>query len=186
MPVRRMTPQEVKEWLGNGIVMPVPKRVTPATSDSLKKVSEQIETNDPEWKAFIAYESAIGRLAADEINRPETEEDGIRAGRLRVLKAKHQTRSFQKQSRSSVATSQPPSLVASDETRLLSLCVEDLNNQVQEWLGFDIPADGTEDYEIWQMKISLIEQIENISDVYGLCEGGEFSLPSVLEDEGGE
>jgi hypothetical protein len=185
MPIRKLTQKELEAWLGEGIVMPGPKRGSPATSSG-EKASENIETNDPEWDAFMAYENAIGRLAADDINRLETEEDGIRAGQLRVLKAKHQTRSFQKQSRSSVATSQPPSLVASDETRLLRLCVEDLKNQVQEWLGFDIPDEGTEDYEIWQMKISLIEQIESISDVYGLCEGGEFSLPSVLEDERGE
>lgn len=69
---------------------------------------------------------------------------------------------------------------------LLSECISDLNSQLQEWLGFDIPAEGTEDYEIWQMKISLIEQVESISDVYELCEGGDFNLPSVLKDEADE
>jgi hypothetical protein len=66
---------------------------------------------------------------------------------------------------------------------LLAECISDLNSQLQEWLGFDIPAEGTEDYEIWQMKISLIEQVESISDVYELCEGGDFNLPTVLQDE---
>jgi hypothetical protein len=182
VPIRKLTQKELEAWLGKGIVMPGPKRGSPATSNGEEKDSENIETNDLEWKAFMAYENAIGRLAADDINRPETEEDGIRAGKLRVLKAKHQARSFQKQSRSSVA-SQPKSLEVSDESRILRLCVEDLNNQVQEWLGFDIPSEGTEDYEMWQMKISLIEQVESISDVYELCEGGDFNLPSVLEDE---
>ena len=100
MPIRKLTQEEVEAWLGEGVVMPGPKRQSPATSDSVDKVSEPIDANDPEWNAFMAYESAIGRLAADDINRLETEEDGIRAGQLRVLKAKHQTRSFQKQSRS--------------------------------------------------------------------------------------
>ena len=31
MPVREMTSQEVKDWLGNGIVMPGPRRLSPST-----------------------------------------------------------------------------------------------------------------------------------------------------------
>jgi hypothetical protein len=69
---------------------------------------------------------------------------------------------------------------------ILAECISDLNSQLQEWLGFDIPTEGTEDYEIWQLKISLIEQVESISDVYELSEGGDFNLPSVLEDEADE
>ena len=69
---------------------------------------------------------------------------------------------------------------------LLAECISDLNSQLQEWLGFDIPTEGTEDYEMWQMKISLIEQVESISDVYELCEGGDFNLPTVLQDEADE
>lgn len=69
---------------------------------------------------------------------------------------------------------------------VLDECISDLNSQLQEWLGFDIPAEGTEDYDIWQMKISLIEQVKSISDVYSLCESGDFNLPSVLEEDRGE
>ena len=69
---------------------------------------------------------------------------------------------------------------------VLAECISDLNSQLQEWLGSDIPTEGTEDYEIWQLKISLIEQVESISDVYELSEGGDFNLPSVLEDEADE
>ena len=182
MPIRKLTQEELKAWLGEGVVMPGPKSALSATRESMKKVPVQNETNDPEWQAPAAHQNAVEGLATDDINRPETEDDGVRAGKLRILKVKHQARSLQKQSRSSVA-SQPASLEAYDESRLLRLCVEDLENQVQEWLGFDIPKEGTEDYETWQMKTSLIEQVESISDIHELCEGGDFNLPSVLADE---
>ena len=149
-------------------------------------------------------------------NGPETEEDGVRAGALRVLKMRHQSQVLRERSRalsqshSNVpepsetlinrgsreqsspaprASALPPSNEINPVERemdLLAECISDLNSQLQDWLGFDIPTEGTEDYEMWQMKISLIEQVESISDVYELCEGGDFNLPSVLEDEADE
>ena len=35
MPVRQMTQQEVRDWLGSGIVMPVPKQQKASTEPSL-------------------------------------------------------------------------------------------------------------------------------------------------------
>ena len=149
-------------------------------------------------------------------NAPETEGDGIRAEALRRLRVRRLLKEPQTQApgslplQSSTAKSAgslikndsgqqsslapdvsalPPSNEINPVERKMDLlpeCISDLNSQLQEWLGFDIPTEGTEDYEMWQMKISLIEQVECISDVYELCEGGDFNLPSVLEDEADE
>jgi hypothetical protein len=35
----------------------------------------------------------------DDLNKPETEEDGIRAGKLRLLRARHQSQAFRDQTR---------------------------------------------------------------------------------------
>ena len=49
----------------------------------------------------------------------------------------------------------------------------DLLMRVDEWLGMDIPDEGTEDYDTWQSKLDEIDAIENITDVinYGESSG---------------
>ena len=42
----------------------------------------------------------------DDLNKPETEQDGTRAGQLRLLRARHQSQAFRDQTR---ALSQSPS-----------------------------------------------------------------------------
>lgn len=149
-------------------------------------------------------------------NAPETEAHGIRAEVLRRLKVRGLLKMQPAQVRAlsqlhtkkpseagssvkqtefndlSTSMSVPISCLSGvhefgePQTDVLAECILDLHSQLQEWLGFDVPAEGTEDHEIWQIKISLIEQVETISDVYELCEGGDFKLPSALEDDCGE
>jgi hypothetical protein len=157
MPVRRATQQETKDWLGNGIVMPGPRQANSSTE-----------------------QSAAGQSS---INSQETEQDGMRAEALRRLKVRRQLME-------PPAQTQPLALLPNDlpgmQTDILEKCISELNSQLQEWLGSYIPDKGSEDYEIWQMKIALIEQVESVSDVYDLCDGGDFKLPSALEEESGE
>lgn len=58
---------------------------------------------------------------------------------------------------------------------------------VDEWLGFDIPDEGSEDYERWQSMLMDIEDIQNIGDVreylesrgqnfVQFCMDGEYDL----------
>lgn len=189
MPVRRLTPQEVQSWLGNGIILPGPRQ-KPSSPSKVPAPGVVHVPDDLEQAAFMAFEEAIQGLATeskpaevpDDLNRVETEQDGVRAGALRVLKARHQSRSFQAQSRAPQNSKHQATGKGDISEKVLKCCVEDLENQLQEWLGFDVPAQGTQDHGVWLMKRSLIDQVKTIEDVYALCDGGDFSLPSVLEE----
>lgn len=39
-------------------------------------------------------------------------------------------------------------------------------SQLDEWVGFDIPEVGSEDYETWMSRRLEIEDIRNFADVY--------------------
>ena len=41
-----------------------------------------------------------------------------------------------------------------------------LREGLGEWLGFDIPEEGTEDFEIWRARKREIEAFETFADVY--------------------
>jgi len=41
-----------------------------------------------------------------------------------------------------------------------------LQFELDEWLGNDYPDEGTEDYDLWQRKLSSINNIDNIEDIY--------------------
>jgi len=41
----------------------------------------------------------------------------------------------------------------------------DLLGELDEWLGFDIPDEGTEDYAYWQERLHAINAIETLDDV---------------------
>lgn len=45
-----------------------------------------------------------------------------------------------------------------------------LRQGVDEWLGYDIPAEDTEDYERWQSMLADIEDIKNLQDVIDYVE----------------
>lgn len=52
-----------------------------------------------------------------------------------------------------------------------------LKVRVDEWVGFDIPNEGTEDYERWQSMLLDIEDVDNINGVREYLESngmGEF------------
>jgi hypothetical protein len=44
--------------------------------------------------------------------------------------------------------------------------------KVEEWVGFHIPDEGSEDYDRWQNMLRDIEDVESISDVQSFIEGG--------------
>lgn len=52
----------------------------------------------------------------------------------------------------------------------------DLLGRVDEWVGMDIPEEGSEDYESWQFKLAEIDAIENIQDVVDYVESEGFDL----------
>lgn len=57
------------------------------------------------------------------------------------------------------------------QTEILGSMKQGLLARVEEWLGMDIPDEGTEDYETWQSKLSGIGGIESIDDVIEYLEG---------------
>ncbi len=56
----------------------------------------------------------------------------------------------------------------------------DLFARVDEWIGMDVPDEGTEDYESWQSKLVEIHSIENIHDVVDYVESEGFDLDDFL------
>ena len=48
--------------------------------------------------------------------------------------------------------------------------LEEMNSQLHfelsEWLGSDIPEEGSEDYETWQSRANEIDDIKSYGDVY--------------------
>jgi hypothetical protein len=52
----------------------------------------------------------------------------------------------------------------------------DLLGRVDEWVGMDIPAEGSEDYDSWQSMLAQIDAIENIQDVIDYVEAEGLDL----------
>lgn len=52
----------------------------------------------------------------------------------------------------------------------------DLLKYVDEWVGMDIPVEGTEDYETWQLKLNTIDAVENIQDIIEYVENMGLDL----------
>lgn len=38
--------------------------------------------------------------------------------------------------------------------------------ELEEWLGFDYPDEGTEDYDQWQNRLRAIKNLKILEDVY--------------------
>lgn len=55
--------------------------------------------------------------------------------------------------------------MSNDQKNIIESMKGALLHRVEEWLGFDIPKKGEEDYDVWQSKIYEIECIEDIIDV---------------------
>jgi hypothetical protein len=56
MPVRQMTQQEVRDWLGKGIVLSgikLPKRLPQPTSDTEMEVTDNPKNGDDKWPAVV-------------------------------------------------------------------------------------------------------------------------------------
>ena len=50
-----------------------------------------------------------------------------------------------------------------------------LREGLTEWLGFDIPDEGTEDYQAWVSRAQEVEDISTYEDVYSYL-GGDDEL----------
>jgi len=57
-----------------------------------------------------------------------------------------------------------------------------LLNQVDEWLGNDIPGENTEDYECWESMVAEIGAIESLDDVVCYLEGTGKDVEEFLKD----
>ena len=64
--------------------------------------------------------------------------------------------------------------MTTQESKLVEQIKADLLSRLEEWLGSDIPDEGTENYDTWQYKLEEIVAIESVSDV---IEYAESSLP---------
>lgn len=64
MPVRQATPQETRDWLGKGLVMPGQKQHPPsaAPSDSAAPMRQSFGTQEEFEEAVGFWQSRIGRL----------------------------------------------------------------------------------------------------------------------------
>lgn len=60
----------------------------------------------------------------------------------------------------------------------------ELLSQLDEWLGFDIPEEGTEDYDTWQSRQMDIENIRSFADVYNYLDGDEKRVKDFFENFG--
>lgn len=40
-----------------------------------------------------------------------------------------------------------------------------LSAQLDEWLGFDIPEEGDDDYDTWRWRQQMIREVQTVADV---------------------
>lgn len=60
----------------------------------------------------------------------------------------------------------------------------ELQSQLDEWLGFDIPEEGSEDYDTWQSRQMDIEDIQSFADVFDYLDGDEERATEFFESFG--
>lgn len=60
--------------------------------------------------------------------------------------------------------------MARNREQVIGAMKDALNSRIDEWVGMDIPDEGTEDYESWQSKLAEIDAIESIHDVIDYLE----------------
>ena len=61
---------------------------------------------------------------------------------------------------------------------------DQLLGELNEWLGFDIPEEGSEDYETWKSREQEIEAIEDLSDIYYYLGGDDERAKDFFEQFG--
>lgn len=60
----------------------------------------------------------------------------------------------------------------------------ELQSQLDEWLGFDIPEEGSEDYDTWQARQMEIEDIQSFADVCNYLDGDDERAKEFFESFG--
>lgn len=60
----------------------------------------------------------------------------------------------------------------------------ELFSQLNDWLGFDIPEEGTEDYDAWVSRQLAIKDIQDFSDVYDYLGGDDERAQDFFEGFG--
>jgi len=77
-------------------------------------------------------------------------------------------------------------LTKEDQRKFLEYIKSRLHGKVNEWLGFDIPAEGSEDYSRWQCMLLDIDDIRDLQDAKSYIEESEESLDDYFADFMGE
>ncbi|MBY0436618.1 MAG: hypothetical protein K2W80_00400 [Burkholderiales bacterium] len=72
--------------------------------------------------------------------------------------------------------------MTTQESKLVEQIKADLLSRVEEWLGSDIPDEGTDDYDTWQSKLEEIEAIESVSDVIEYAESSLSDSEEFLQE----
>lgn len=57
-----------------------------------------------------------------------------------------------------------------EEAKLVAKIKERFLAELDQWIGIDIPDEGTDDYDTWQSRLEQIEAIETIEDVHEYAE----------------
>lgn len=63
---------------------------------------------------------------------------------------------------------------------ILNLMKQSLRARIEEWIGFDIPDEGTEDYDRWQIMNDEVEGIASIDDVLSYLESEGVDVEDFL------
>ncbi len=66
--------------------------------------------------------------------------------------------------------------------RVIEQMKEQLHARISEWLGFDIPEEGTEDYERWNEMVEQVDAITNLDDVVSYIEEQGFDPEEFLAE----
>ncbi len=64
------------------------------------------------------------------------------------------------------------------QSRIIEKIKERLLESVDEWVGSDIPEEGDEDFDAWQLKLDSINDVRNIRDVIDVLESSSNDLES--------
>lgn len=56
---------------------------------------------------------------------------------------------------------------------LITKMKSELHKQLADWLNFDLPEEGTEDYSTWQSHAMEIDDIRSFSDIYDYLGGDD-------------
>ncbi|MEQ1634639.1 MAG: hypothetical protein ABL997_19835 [Planctomycetota bacterium] len=69
-----------------------------------------------------------------------------------------------------------------EEAKLVAEIKERFLAELDQWIGIDIPDEGTDDYDTWQSRLEQIEAIEAMVDVLEYAESYAPDMDEFLEE----